>query len=109
MVAHNITLDALKEYLNQKYNIDTENISRETSLLYDLEMKGDDVDEFFSSLITDFRIDVRKLDLSRFYVGEEPFDFLSPLIRFFKKEHASNKPTITIGNIQDFIQTGILE
>jgi hypothetical protein len=37
----------------------------ETSLLTDLEIKGDDVDEFFSYLIKDFNIDVKKLDLSR--------------------------------------------
>ncbi len=109
MLTNNITLDALKEYLARKYDINPQNVSRETSLLYNLEIKGDDVDEFFSSLIKDFKIEVKRLDLSRFYVGEEPFDFMSPIVRFFKGEKVSQKPTITINDIEKFIQTGILE
>ncbi len=106
---YNVTVENLKEYLQKKYDISLKNIKSETSLLYDLEIKGDDVDDLFSSLIRDFKIEVKRLDLSRFYVGEEPFDFLNPLIRFFKKEQASEKPTITIGDIERFVQTGILE
>ncbi len=109
MNTNDVILESLKEYLKRKYDISPERITIETSLLYDLEIKGDDVDEFFSSLIKDFKIEVKQLNLSRFYVGEEPFDFITPVIRFFKGEKVSQKPVLIISDIEKFIQTGILE
>lgn len=108
-MAEDVALKPLKEYLEKKYSIHPEKINGETSLLNDLDIKGDDIDDFFSSLIKDFKIEVKKLNLSRFYVGEEPFDFISPAIRFFKGEKADQKPTLTINDIQRFIDTGTLE
>lgn len=109
MHINDVTLESLKEYLKNRYDINPDRIRKETSLLRDLEIKGDDVDEFFSSLIKDFNIEVKRLNLSKFYVGEEPFDFISPIVRFFKGEKVDQKPTITIMDIEEFIQTGILE
>ena len=102
-------IESIKEYLKVKYDIPPEKISRETSLLYDLEIRGDDVDEFLSFLVEDFKIEVKRLNLSRFYVGDESFDFISPTIRFFKGERVDQKPTLTINDIEKFIQNGILE
>ena len=109
MLTNDFTIESLKGYLQKKYDINPDRINGETSLLTDLEIKGDDVDEFFSSLINDFNIEVKKLNLSRFYVGDEPFDFMGPIVRFFKREKVSQKPTITINDIEKFIQTGMLE
>jgi hypothetical protein len=103
------TLEDLKSYLQRTYKIQPDRITRETSLLDDLEIKGDDVDEFFSRLIKDFSIDVKDLDLSRFFIGEEPFDFLSSIIRFFRKERPDKKPTIRIGDVERFINSGVLK
>lgn len=103
------TLETLKAYVSRTYGFHAGSITRETSLLNELEIKGDDVDEFFKKLIKDFSIEVKRLNLSRFYLGEEPYDFISPLIRLIKKEKASNKPTLSIGDIEKFIETGILE
>jgi hypothetical protein len=108
-MSNDVILESLKEYLNKKYNIPSEKIKGETSLLYDLEIKGDDVDEFFSFLIKDFKIEARRLNLNRFYVGDEPFDFISHAIRFFKGDKVNQKPILTIRDIEKFIQTGILE
>jgi hypothetical protein len=102
-------MDLLKEYLRNKYKINPVSISDETSLLRDLEIYGDDIDEFFAALIKDFRIEVKRLNLSRFYVGAEPFDFISPKARLIKGKKVDQKPTITIGDIKRFIDTGILE
>lgn len=99
----------LREYFINQYKISPDKIGADSSLLYDFEIFGDDVDEFFSLLIKDFNIDVKRLNLSRFYVGEEPFDFLSPIIRFVKGKNKNSKPTITVGDIERFIETGILE
>jgi hypothetical protein len=109
MLTNDITLETLKEYLQKKYDINPESINSETSLLNDLGIKGDDVDDFFSSVIEDFKIEVKRLNLSRFNVGEEPYDFISPIVRLFKREKVSQKPTITISDIKKFIQSGILE
>jgi hypothetical protein len=103
------TLDILKNYLHSKYGRESKNIDSKTSLLHDLEFKGDDVDEFFSALIKNFNINVKRLNLSRFYIGDEPFDFLSPLIRFFKREKIKENRTLLIADIEKFILTGILE
>jgi hypothetical protein len=109
MTTNSISLEDLKEYLSKRFDIQPEKISMTTSLLYDLELKGDDIDDLFSSLGKDFKINVKRLNLSRFYVGDEPMDFISPVIRFIKKEDVSKKPTITIGDVINFINTGILE
>jgi hypothetical protein len=103
------TLENLKKYLQRTYRFDTSNITRETSLLNDLEIKGDDLDEFLSRLIEDFSIDVKRLNLSGFFVGKEPFDILSPIVWLLKKEKTNSQPTILIGDIEKFIDTGILE
>jgi hypothetical protein len=108
MEAAGITLDNLKAYLHHKYGIDPIKINRETSLLYDLGMKGDDVDDFFRDLAKAFKIEITKLDLTKFFIGNEPLDFMSPIIRFFKREDVSKKPTITVGDIERFIETGVL-
>jgi hypothetical protein len=109
MTTNNISFETLKEYLRKTHDIQPEEISMTTSLLLDLELRGDDIDEFFSSLVKDFKIDVVRLNLSRFFIGDEPMDFMSPTIRFFKKEDTSKKPTITIGDVVNFMNTGILE
>ena len=109
MDINNTTLDLLKKYFHSKYGVVSKDIDSNTSLLHDLELKGDDVDDFFSDLIETFNIDVKRLNLSRFYIGDEPFDFLTPLIRFLKREKINEKPTLLIADIERFILTGILE
>lgn len=102
-------LNEIKYYLVKKYAIDPSKIQHHSTLLYDLGFKGKDVDKFFSALIKDYKINVKRLNLSRFYTGDEPFDFINPLLRFVKCEKAKQKPVLTIGDIERFIQTGILE
>jgi hypothetical protein len=109
MDTNNTTLDFLKKYLHSKCGVEAKDIDRNTSLFHDLEFKGDDIDEFLSDLIENFNIDIKRLNLSRFCIGDEPFDFLSPLIRFFKIEKINEKPTLLIADIEKFILTGILE
>lgn len=99
----------LREYFVNHYNINPDIIRDDSSLLYDFEIYGDDVDDFFALLIKDFNIKVKKLELSRFYVGEEPFDFLSSIIKFFKGDNKKSKRTITVNDIKRFVETGVLE
>ena len=98
--------ERLKVYLSKKYKIDTTKISEQSSLLDDLEIYGDDLDEFLSNLIKDFNIEVKEINLSRFDVGHEDFDFITPLLIFFKRKQV--KPAIRISDINSFISTGIL-
>jgi hypothetical protein len=109
MAQDDTLLNQLRDYLKKEYDISSENIERSSSLCNDLKIYGDDVDEFFSNLIKEFKIEVKQLDLSRFYLGDENLDFFSPLIRFFKGESKNKKPTIVIADIERFIQTGILQ
>lgn len=102
------TLDIFRTYLQQKYKIDPLKVTSDTSILHDLGFKGDDVDEFMQDLIKEFDIEVKRLDLSRFFIGDEPFDVLSPVIRFLKHERISHKLTITVGDLVGFINTGVL-
>lgn len=101
--------EQLRSYLFNQYNINSGKIRGNSSLLYDLELYGDDVDDFFNRLIKDFKIEVKELDLSKYFIGDEPFDFFSPMLRYFKKEKIANKPTITIEDVIKFIETGILK
>jgi len=109
MENYSMLFEKLKNYLSEKYHVDVKNIDGNTSLLHDLGFKGDDIDDFFSSIIKDFNITTIKLDLSKFHLGDEPLDFLSPIVRLFKKVDASPKPTLKINDIVCFIETGVLE
>jgi hypothetical protein len=109
MESNNNNLEALKEFFYNEFQIEKSKINKDTSLLYDLEITGDDIDDVFSRLVKQFNIHVKRLDLSRFYVGDEPADLISPIVRFFRREDISKKPTITIADIGQFIQTGVLE
>ena len=86
--------------------MDASHINLNTSILDDLQIKGDDVDELFGNLIKDFAIEVKELNLSGFNVGTEPLDLIGSVINRFKK--VQNKPTITIDKLLQFINTGTL-
>jgi hypothetical protein len=101
--------ELLTAYLKKNYDIGNVVITRKTSLLTDLHWKGDDIDEFLIRLINDLSIDVKRLNLSRFHVGDEPMDFFSPLIRWLKREKIEDKETLLIRDVEKFIETGILE
>jgi hypothetical protein len=47
MNTNNTMLDFLRNYLHSKYGVESKDIDSKTSLLHDLELKGDDVDEWF--------------------------------------------------------------
>ena len=99
----------LKEYLSNEYSINPDQVSITTSLFNDFNLYGDDIDDFFNRLIKDFNIEVKELNLSKYFVGDEQFDFFSPVVRFFKNEKVAAKPTLTIEDILRFIETGILK
>ena len=99
----------LKSYLKSKYSFDVNNISEDSSLLYDLDIKGDDVDEFLNNLIRDFHIEVKELNLSRYFIGYEPYDFMSPLIDLIKHRKINYLPTLRVSDIENFLDTGILK
>ena len=103
------SLEELKRYLEKNYKIPVQKIKLESSLLNDFEIIGDDVDSFFTRLIKDFSIEVQCLDLSRFFRGDEPFDFISPILRFFKGVKTESMPTILVRDIDMLIKTGILK
>ncbi|MCK7560209.1 DUF1493 family protein [Chitinophaga sedimenti] len=88
------TLNVLRAYLQQKYKIDPLKVTSSTSLLHDFGFKGDDVDEFMHDLIKEFRIEVKRLDLSGFFIGNEPFDFISPVIRFLSMKRYPISPQL---------------
>lgn len=100
--------DQLKDYLLSEYNIPPDKVSKSSSLLYDFQIYGDDTDDFIDRLIEYFKIEVKEITLSKYFIGDEPFDFLSSIVRFLKQEKNKNKPTITIDDVLKFIKTGIL-
>jgi hypothetical protein len=99
----------LSEFFQTEFKIDPAKINRNTSLLYDLNIFGDDVDDVLKRLIKTFNIEVKTVDLSRFFIGDEPFDFLSPLGRFLKNKPASKMTTLTMADLESFVKTGILK
>lgn len=109
MESNEINLESLKDFFYKEFQINKNKVNGNSSLLSDLEFRGDDVDDIFTRLVRYFKIDVKKLDLSRFNIGDEPGDFISPVVRSFKMDDLTKKPTITIHDIEKFIKTGILE
>lgn len=102
------TFECLKNYLNTRYKIDASLVRRDVSLI-DIQIYGDDIDEFLNQLIYDFSIDVKQLDLSRFDKGSEPFDLVYALSKLFLKCFDLQKQPLRIENIEKFIETGILK
>ena len=103
------TFEKFKHYLNQAYGLKCEDLTENTMLFNELEITGDDVDEFFFRLIEDFSIDVKILKLSNFHTGYEPFDVLSSIINTFMKDKSKNKKHMKVKDIIVFIENGILK
>lgn len=102
------TFEYLRDYLHTRYKIDPRLVRRDVCLM-DLEIHGDDIDDFLYHLINNFSIEVKQLDLSRFDKGSEPFDLLYTLSKLLPKSAYPQKQPLRIENIEKFIETGILK
>ena len=84
------------------------------SLYHDLDIYGDDVDEFFEKYINTFGVSVSYFCFHD-YFPEEGWDTLGDIIAFFKaiftgkREKEKEYKRITIGDLQRGIDTGKLE
>lgn len=103
-----IIFEQIKSFISEKWEIDKDTLSRETSLLKDLNIYGDDTTELISLFAKKFNIPIQNIDLSRYNIGDESFS-IAPLIRFIKGENVELKPTITLAELEQAVYEGKLK
>ncbi len=82
-------------------------LSRDTRLVEDLKIEGDDAYEFMEKFVTEFKVDYSEFNYEQ-YFSKEVFDLLGIIASFFKKEKES-KRTLTLGDLEQSVITGKLK
>lgn len=98
------SFDLIQNFFSQKYGIDKKNLNPETILWDDLGFYGDDIDGIILDFSQHFNIDVSNIDIRNFNIGNEPFDFLTPLLKFFKKKNKVTKPKICLKDFEKILE-----
>lgn len=101
-------ISQVKKYISQALKIKEDNLFQHTSLL-DLEVYGEDVPQFLEDFAKFFSIPLANIDLTRYWIGDEPFSIIPPVIRFFRNERTEDKPTITIEDLAEAVLNGYLK
>jgi Protein of unknown function (DUF1493) len=102
-------LEQVLEFVSTTLDTKKVDLRPNTSLLYDLEVYGEDVSDFIKRFAQRFEIPFENIDLTRFWIGDEPFSFISPMIRLFRKEKTENKPTLTISDLVEAVVNKFLK
>ncbi len=82
-------------------------ITRDTTLVQDLKIDGDDSEEFLLAFSKEFSVDVSKLPLEE-YFGDEGDVILLEIIKFFNKKKKKKK-ILTVGHLEKAIVAGRLD
>lgn len=82
----NNTFLKVRRYIANTYGYNEDHLIPATSLVTDLEIYGDDIDQFFYDFCQTFDIPFSTVDLSNFHTGHEPFDLLGWMSSLWKKE-----------------------
>lgn len=82
-------------------------ITRDTKLISDLRITGDDADEFFLEFAKHFNVDVSNFKIGDFFGDEE--DYITAAIKdIFRDKERGLKP-ITVGDLERAILAGRLD
>lgn len=82
-------------------------INRDTKLVSDLKITGDDAEEFFLAFAKEFDVDVSEFKIGDYFGDEE--DFVSGAIKdLFRNKEKGRKP-LTIGQLEKAAIAGRLE
>lgn len=71
-----------------KYNVP---INRDTRLVQDLKIDGDDAYEFMEKFVSEFKIDYSEFNYT-IYFSKEGFDLFGILVSVFKRKQKQKKP-----------------
>lgn len=87
-----------------KYNVP---FNRDTRLVQDLRIDGDDAYEFMEKFVSEFDVDYSEFDYSM-YFSKEGFDLFGILESIFKKK-GETKKALTLGDLEKAIASGKLK
>jgi len=96
------------DFTTRNWRVDNIVLKINTRLQEDLGIKGDDADEFIYRFAEAFNVDIANVDLSNYFTGND-FDFMTPIVRFFKREPVKKKKPLTLGDLQEAIMIGKLD
>jgi len=107
----NSIFENLKHFITKQRGTYRFKLSRDLDLETDLEIYGDDVEEFIESFSIEFGVDVSKFDASKYFSPEgDPFiaKIVSWVLRVKAKKDIQ-RLSITIGDLEKAIEDKILE
>lgn len=82
-------------------------INRETKLVSDLKITGDDADDFFVAFAKEFDVDVSGFKIGDYFGDEE--DFVSGAIKDLFRNKEKGRKSLTIGQLEKAIIAGRLD
>ena len=100
----------LKSFITEQRETYKFKLTRDLDLETDLEIYGDDVEEFVESFSIEFGVDISKFDASKYFSPEgDPFiaKIVSWILRIKSKKGIQRLP-ITLGDLEKAIEDKIL-
>lgn len=105
--------DPLIDFVSSKCRIAKKKLALDTRLFHDLDLFGDDADEFFMEFGKRFKVDVSVFPISEFF-PEEKFASLLDIFKYFwsprslsSEEKAAFRP-LTIADLIQAVKIGVL-
>ena len=82
-------------------------INRDTQLLSDLKITGDDADEFLLAFSNEFKVDISSFKIDEYFSDEE--DYVSSTFKdLFRNKYQGKKP-LTVSHLEKAILVGRLD
>lgn len=89
------------------FSFKKKNIGRETRLIEDLKIDGDDADEFLISFGKEFNVDVSKFRIDEYFGDEE--DAVVGAINNYFRANMSGRKTLTVSHLEKAVISGRLD
>lgn len=82
-------------------------INRDTKLVVDLKITGDDADDFFIAFAEKFNVDISGFKIGDYFGNEE--DFVSSLIKDLFRNKEKGRKSLNIGQLEKAVIVGRLD
>ena len=99
------SLDKVKSFVSKFWSVKVDKLNRETRLEDDLGITGDDAIEFFDAFYEEFKVDLKTLNISK-YFGSEGFGLINLSWLLGKKGVKRSAYEITLRDLENTLEAG---
>jgi len=100
--------DMLKKFVIEESTVDYIEITRNTRIEDDLNIYGDDADDFLIKFGKTFNVEIEQFPIGDYFSDEGDF-ILPALIRFFTNTKKRDRKILTVGHLEKAIIAGKLD